>query len=125
MSTTEHLGAATLETLSPADVKERFDRNEIVLIDVRTPNEYAAEHIPGALLFPIAFFDADKLPDQARKPVVFHCGSGMRSRKVAELCAASGLTRLAHMDGGLGAWKDAGFPYVAVDPATGQFVPRP
>jgi rhodanese-related sulfurtransferase len=122
MSKTEKLGGAVLETLTPQEVKERFDRNEIVLIDVRTPAEYAFEHIPGAMLFPMSSFNPEKLPPQDKKPIVFHCGSGKRSYKVVEKCAASGLTKLAHMEGGFGAWKAAKLPYIAVDPATGSLV---
>tara|TARA_R110002020_G_scaffold57582_25_gene158366 strand:- start:6766 stop:7143 length:378 start_codon:yes stop_codon:yes gene_type:complete len=125
MAKTETIAGATLEVLSPQEVRERFDRNEIVLIDVRTPAEFAFEHIKGALLFPLSSFEAEKLPGQSEKPIVFHCGSGIRSRKVAEACAAAGMTQLAHMDGGFGAWKSAGLPYLAVDPASGSTVSKP
>ncbi len=126
MSTTDHLdGGATLEILTPLEVKERFDRNAIALIDVRTPNEYIFEHIAGSLLFPLAFFQAEKLPSQDGKPIVFFCGAGPRSRRVAERSATAGLTTLALMEGGFAAWKAAGLPYVTVDPATGNLVTRP
>jgi rhodanese-related sulfurtransferase len=122
MATTEQLDGATFELLSPAEVKERFDRNDIVLIDVRTPQEYAFEYIPGAMLFPMSSFDPAKLPIQTGKPIVFHCGSGRRSRTVAQMCAQAGLNQLAHMEGGFRAWQSAGFNYVAIDPATGGYV---
>ena len=125
MAKTETIAGATLELLSPQEVRDRFDRNEIVLIDVRTPAEFAFEHIKCALLFPLSSFDPKKLPGQSDKPIVFHCGSGIRSHKVAEACAAAGLARLAHMEGGFGAWKGAGLPYLAVDPATGSTVSKP
>ena len=124
MSTTEQMGGATFELYSPTEVKEMFDRNEIVLIDVRTPNEFSFEHILGAMLFPMSSFDPAKLPPQDGKPIVFHCGSGVRSRKIAERCAAAGATRLAHMEGGFNAWKSAQLPFVAIDPATGAMVKR-
>ena len=60
---TEALGSSKLDVLTPDEVKARFDKNEIVLIDVRTPAEYEFEHIPGALLFPLSRFDPQKLPD--------------------------------------------------------------
>lgn len=125
MSSSETLGNATLEIMQVDEVKKALDANEIVLIDVRTPAEFAFEHIPGALLFPLSSFDASKLPDQVQKRIVFHCGSGKRSHIVAERCAAAGITRLAHMDGGFGAWKQAGFPYYTIDPATGGAVKKP
>lgn len=108
-----------LQTLTPEEVKARFDRNEIVLIDVRTPNEYSFEHIAGALLFPMATFDPAKLPVQDGKPIVFHCGSGIRSKAIADRCAKAGIEPLAHMGGGFNAWKAASLPYCAIDPATG------
>jgi len=125
MATTENLNGVSLDLYAPKEVKELFDRNEIVLIDVRTPNEYAFERIPGAMLFPMSNFDAAKLPPQDGKRIVFHCGSGVRSRKIAEKAAAAGLTRVAHMEGGFGAWKKAGLPYLAIDPATGAEVEKP
>lgn len=124
MAKTEELVGAVLDVYSHEEVKQLFDKNEVVLIDVRTPVEYAFEHIAGAMLFPMSSFDAAKLPTQDGKRIVFHCGSGMRSKKVAERCAAAGLMRLAHMEGGFGAWKAAKLPYLATDPATGAMVKK-
>ncbi|MGF1563398.1 MAG: rhodanese-like domain-containing protein [Geminicoccaceae bacterium] len=115
----EQLAGGTLQTLTPQEVAERFARNEIVLIDVRTPNEYAFEHIRGALLGPMATFEPNNLPTQEAKAIVFHCGSGIRSRAVAGRYLDAGFERIAHMGGGFTAWKQAGLPYVATDPATG------
>ena len=125
MATTEEVGGVTLDVYSPEEVKALFDRNEIVLIDVRTSVEYAFEHIAGAMLFPMSSFDPAKLPTQESKRIVFHCGSGIRSKKIAERCAAAGVTKLAHMEGGFGAWKAAKLPYLAVDPASGATVSKP
>ena len=116
---TEDIDGKTLEHWTPEEVHRAFDAGEIVLIDVRTPQEFAFEHVEGALLSPLATFLADKLPTGGDKRIVFHCGSGVRSRKVAEICAAAGLDRVAHLEGGFAAWKTAGLPYVAIDPATG------
>ena len=85
----------------------------------RTPQEFAFEHIHGALLAPLATFEPPNLPSQQGKRLVFHCGSGVRSRKVAEACLAAGMGPVAHLEGGFGAWKAARMPYVAIDPATG------
>ncbi|MDA3857920.1 MAG: rhodanese-like domain-containing protein [Roseovarius sp.] len=113
---TEH---GVLEHWTPQDVKEAFDRNEIVLIDVRTPQEFSVERIDGALLAPMQAFQPNHMPSQSEKQIVFHCGSGARSGKVARQCLESGSDRIAHMDGGFGAWKDAGFEYTGTDVSTG------
>jgi len=110
----------TIRNLSPQDVLTRLKADEITLIDVREPDEYAAERIHGALLFPLSTFDAHALPHDDGKPIVFHCGSGIRSVKAIEKCRAAGLPQDSHLAGGLKAWKTAGLPTIAIDPATGR-----
>ena len=124
MPITEQLNGITFERFTPEEVKERFDRNEIVLVDVRTPQEYAFEYIAGALLFPMFSFDPHKLPLQDRKSIVFYCRSGKRSRTVAAKCSQAGISRIAHMDGGINAWKTAKYPYIAMDAMTGRYVKK-
>lgn len=116
---TEKIGDASFETWSVDEVATAFDANEVVLIDVRTPQEYMFEHIEGALLMPMAFFNGDKLPGQSDKRIVFHCGSGVRSERVARAAIAAGVTQIAHMDGGFAAWKSAKKPYIGTNMATG------
>jgi rhodanese-related sulfurtransferase len=108
-----------LEHWTPQEVKDAFDRDEIVLIDVRTPQEFSFERIDGALLAPMQAFRPDHMPGQSEKRIVFHCGSGARSSRVATRCLESGMDRIAHMKGGFGAWKEAGFDYTGTDMATG------
>ncbi len=64
------------------------------------------------------------LPEGGKRPIVFQCGSGMRSGKAVAACQAAGLPHDAHMAGGIMAWKAAGLPTISVDPATGQTVDR-
>ncbi|MCA0042308.1 rhodanese-like domain-containing protein [Celeribacter litoreus] len=116
---TETVDGLSFETWTVDEVEKAFNANEIVLIDVRTPQEYAFEHISGALLLPMSFFTAEKLPSQEGKRIVFHCGSGMRSAKVAQASAAAGISPIAHMEGGFGAWKAAGKAYTGTNMATG------
>ena len=111
----------TPRDLSPKLVHDRLVRHEIVLIDVREPQEYAAERIHGALLFPLSTFDPVALPLPADRPVVLHCGSGKRS---AAACAAAGVPVRQHMQGGISAWKAAGLPTVRLEPATGRVLDR-
>ncbi len=125
MATIEQLYKSVFEKLTPYEVQTRFACHEIVLIDVRTPQEYAFEHIPGAMLFPMATFDPRNLPMQAGKPIVLYCRSGRRSRILAEKCLDAGIDKIAHMEGGIKAWKEAGFPYFSVDPETGGYVSKP
>ena len=106
----EHVDGAVLETWDVEEVAAAWASNDIVLIDVRTIQEYGLEHVEGALLAPMSFFDATKMPGQSDKRIVFHCAGGVRSEKVARACIAAGIERIAHMGGGFGAWKEAGGP---------------
>ncbi len=115
----EEAEGGTLETWTIEEAAGAFDRNEIAIIDVRTPQEYMFEHIEGALLMPMAFFRADKLPAQNGKRLVFHCGSGARSEKVARESLKAGLGPVAHIGGGFAAWKKAGQPYIGTDMGSG------
>lgn len=116
---TEETNKGTLENWTPQEVAEAFERDEIVLIDVRTPQEYSFERIDGALLAPMQAFQAVHMPGQGEKRIVFHCGSGVRSKKVAEMCLNAGIDRIAHMEGGFGAWKEAGLTYTGTDMTSG------
>lgn len=116
---TEEIGDAQLETWSVEEVARAWEGREVVLIDVRTPQEYMFEHIQGALLLPMSFFDAERLPGQSDKRIVIHCGSGVRSEKVARAAVEAGIGRIAHLEGGFAAWKAAGKPYIGTNMATG------
>lgn len=116
---TEKTDKGTLQTWSVDEVKKAFEKGEIVIVDLRTPQEYLMERIPGAMNYPMQDFLACTLPGEAVKQVVFHCGSGKRSEKVARDVLAEGHEVVAHMDGGFGAWKEAKLPHIATDPSTG------
>ena len=111
----------SVRDLTPKDVQTKLKADEITLIDVREPDEYAAERIHGALLFPLSTFDPHALPHDDGKPIVFHCGSGIRSVKAIDKCRAVGLPHDSHLAGGLRAWKAAGLPTMSINPDTGRF----
>lgn len=115
----ERLENGTIETWTPKEVYDALEAGEIVLIDVRTPAEYAFEHIEGSLLSPMAFTNPKNFPTQDGKKIVLHCGSGVRSGRVAGSCLNAGFGKIAHMEGGFSAWKAEKLPYVGTDMATG------
>ena len=64
-------------------------------------------------------FDPKHLPCQESKPIVLHCGSGVRSEKIANLCLGSGFDTIAHMEGGLAGWKKSELSYIGTDVESG------
>ena len=109
-----------LQELSAQQVQALQASGGIVLIDVREPGEYESERIPGALLYPLSTFDPAMLPPDEPRQLVFQCGSGKRSAAAAALRAKAGATRIAHLTGGIAAWRAAGLPLLSLDPASGQ-----
>ncbi len=106
-------------SLEPADLEEPFERvdvdraKEIVeagadLIDVREPGEYAAGHIPGARLVPLATFLARPREQIRHDGVVFVCAVGVRSALACEMAAAIGLKRVYNLEGGTREWASRG-----------------
>jgi len=82
----------------------------ITIIDVREPDEYAAAHVPGARLVPLATVpDAvDSLPVDERLYVI--CHSGARSLRAADYLLARGLDAVS-VAGGTSAWVHRGLEY--------------
>jgi len=99
-----------IKNLDPKDVARLLKQDAIVLVDVREPNEYAAQHIAGAKLVPLSSFDPHSLPESGGRAIVFHCGVGGRSAKAVAACQAAGLAIDSHMKGGIQAWMAAGLP---------------
>lgn len=64
--------------MSPVELRDALSRDEVLLVDVREVQEYAAERIPGAVLYPLSTFDPRALSGQGRK-LVMQCMRGGRS----------------------------------------------
>lgn len=98
--------------ISPIQARTLLDEGAI-LIDIRQPEEYAREHIAQAKLHPLNASGVYILPEDGRegKTVIFHCLSGMRSGQNADLLAqAASPAAVFLLEGGMTAWKKAGFP---------------
>lgn len=100
----------TLKSISPAELKNRLDTGQAILIDVRDADEYAREHIPGARLAPLSTLAAHAFASESGAVAVFHCRSGMRTQANAARLLACGFRDAYCLDGGLEAWKAAGLP---------------
>jgi rhodanese-related sulfurtransferase len=103
---------AQVKNMTPSQVYQGLQRDTIVLVDVREPQEHAAERIEGSLLNPLSRFDPAVLP-LGTKEVVLYCAVGRRSATAVERCRIAGVEVTAHLAGGLQAWKSARLPTVA------------
>ncbi|MDA3629962.1 rhodanese-like domain-containing protein [Saccharopolyspora sp. WRP15-2] len=81
------------------------------LIDVRTPGEFAAAHIPGSRSVPLDLLRAKSgLTVDHSDPVVLVCRSGARAEEARGLLATAGIDRLVVLEGGIEAWERTGAP---------------
>lgn len=83
-----------------------------VLLDVREQDEWDAGHAPGAIHVPLGELPSRlaELPDDAELQVL--CRAGGRAARAADWLQANGYDAVV-VDGGMGAWQDAGRPVVA------------
>jgi thioredoxin 1 len=83
-------------------------KDEIVL-DVRTPKEFAAGHIPGAVLINVHADDfRDRIAELDKsKPILVYCAAGIRSEKASMILKESGFKKVYHLRDGLKAWSAA------------------
>lgn len=97
-------------TLSVADLARQMQTsNAPLVVDVRSAEEFATGHIPGARNIP--FQEIGGRMDELDSPtgVALYCMVGPRARKAEDALVAAGFDApIQHIDGGLGAWKAAG-----------------
>ena len=83
------------------------------LLDVRTPAEFVAAHVPGARLVPLDELDAAAYLRQRGandKPIYVLCQSGGRAKRAMDKFQRAGFGNCVLVEGGTQAWLDAGFP---------------
>lgn len=108
-----------IENLSPQQVQEEISKGNATLIDIRDSEELkqngkiqGSVHASRGML---EFYADPSLPyhkpefDKSKK-IILHCASGGRSALAATTLKQMGYENVAHMDGGLKAWKEAGLP---------------
>lgn len=108
-----------IENLTPHQVKDELSKNNVLLIDIRESEELkqngkieGAVHAPRGML---EFYADPSLPyhkpefDKSKR-LILQCASGGRSALAVKTLKEMGYENLAHLDGGLKAWKEAGLP---------------
>jgi hydroxyacylglutathione hydrolase len=80
------------------------------IVDVRSANEWAHGHIPGALHIPLGYL-ADRTGEiPSSKPVIVQCQSGARSSIAASVLERHHVANVSNLTGGIAAWAAAGLP---------------
>ena len=98
---------------SIADVKARIDRGErFHFVDVREDHEFAVDRAAGARHIGRGVLerDVETLIPEHDAEIVLYCGGGFRSALAADNLRRMGYTNVWSMDGGIRAWREAGYP---------------
>ncbi len=107
----EDTNSTEAPSITPAELHDRRQSGDApVVIDVRTPAEYTAGHVPNAINIP---FDqiAERISKvDAPNGVALYCMVGPRARKGEAALLATGYKSVFHLEGGLAAWQEAGLP---------------
>jgi len=96
-----------------AEAKARLERKEPChFLDIREDHEFAKDHARGATHLGRGILERDiegLVPDKQAE-IILYCGGGYRSALAAESLAQMGYTNVISMDGGIRAWREAGYP---------------
>ena len=110
---------AGLEAISPQDAHRLADSDDVVLVDIRDPRELDREgRIPGAFHATRGMLEFWIDPESPyHKPIfasgktfIFFCAGGLRSALAPKTVQDIGLSPGQHIEGGFGAWREAGLP---------------
>ncbi|MEL6347041.1 MAG: rhodanese-like domain-containing protein [Myxococcota bacterium] len=95
-----------------AGLKAAMDNGSPILIDVRTPREYDAGHVPGATLIPLNELAGrlDELAAHREQDIYLICEVGGRSGRATSMLRKQGFSRAINVSGGTRAWREAGHP---------------
>ena len=98
---------APLEETSVEGLKTRLDsEDDLLLLDVREPQEYQICAIPGSTLIPLGELPGRLAELEGRRNIVVHCKSGVRSAKAVKLLREAGFSDTVNLKGGILAWID-------------------
>ena len=96
-----------LQALSEDELKKNRAA-DMLIIDIRSSMEYAAEHIPGSLNIPLEKISSTDFSPWKDKSILFHCKAGMRTERAKEILCQVGARSLHCLPGGIEQWKHCG-----------------
>ncbi|MEW6218847.1 MAG: rhodanese-like domain-containing protein [Thermodesulfobacteriota bacterium] len=103
--------APAYQAISPSRAQKLMkERPDLLLVDVRGPDELGEGMIAGSVSMPFMDLARGKTEIPKGRPVLLICAVGGRSLAVGKYLAASGYPEVYNLEGGIKAWKQAGLP---------------
>ncbi|MEP2670316.1 MAG: rhodanese-like domain-containing protein [Cyclobacteriaceae bacterium] len=106
----ESLYKNTVPQINPAEVKRKKDEGkQIIILDIRSPEEYAVSHIPDAKFVDYKEFKTEDVRNIDKDAeVVVYCTVGYRSERIGEKLLDMGFTNVKNLYGGIFQWTNEG-----------------
>jgi len=105
--------------ISPGVVTDKIASGEdIVLLDVRTPEEYAEVHLENSILVPVGELSQKTLAEAGLgehskdREIIIYCRSGGRSKQAYDIMNSLGYTNIKSVAGGIIHWQEDNYPYL-------------
>jgi rhodanese-related sulfurtransferase len=99
---------AQTKNVSPAFAEKKFNKKKVVVLDVRTTQEFNEGHLPNAVHIDVmdsVVFVQQVAKLNKGKTYMVYCKSGRRSTKAATIMEQQGFRHIWNMEGGITAWK--------------------
>jgi len=111
----------------PGDLVEKIaSKKDIILLDVRTPEEYEEVHLENALLLPVQQLSQQSLStiglgeDAKDKEIYLYCRSGARSKTAYDIMSSLGYTNIKSVAGGMIHWEEDEYPFTETGAYDGE-----
>ena len=100
-------------TISVSDARAmlQFSSN-VLVVDVRTTEEYAQGHLKGAINIPLSDLPLRIGALEHNRPILVYCQTGIRGAQASTILVKAGFTKVFNLEGGITAWIDAGYPTI-------------
>ena len=107
-------GSATTVNLNVSEFSQKITEPDVIILDVRTPEEFASGHIEGALNidFNSGNFANEITRLNPSENYAIYCRSGSRSGQAASIMHKAGFHDVSNLNGGVIDWTNAGLPLV-------------
>ena len=98
--------------LPPFQVTQRMNKDKVIFLDIRKPDEYAAAHLRNAIHIPAEELmkKLGRIERYKADPIIVVCESGSRAAGVTSQLKKAGFKDVSSMEGGMKAWQDQGMP---------------
>ena len=103
----------TYKTISVSDARAMMESSSnLLVVDVRTPQEYMQGHLKGAINIPLSDLSLRMGELEKDRPILVYCQTGYRSAQASSILVKAGFVKIYNLEGGIMAWVSSGYPTV-------------